>query len=398
VTAMPVKAPDAMAAPAGIGFTPDATQTMAVDAFRRFLSQDFAPFVGANGDRLVTRDELAQWLGAMTGFGMAGGLVRAESGGDGLDLVTFGLLFEELAACSMDFAGAAFIQAMAARLIDRLAPEALRAELLPELLAVRQIASIGISEPGAGSNLAEIACRAVAVPGGYHISGTKLWITNGGHADMNLCLARTGPAAGQLDIFLVRRKDGYTSREIETLGWRATSTAELCFDGVFVPEARRLTHGDAGLKTFTTLFAAARPLVGLTAVGAARAALERSIAYAGTRTQHGKPIAGHQLIQAKLADMASAVEASRLLCWRALAVIDAGGRGEIEAAMAKRFATEAAVRVTSDAIQIHGSTGLAVDTGIERLFRNARMATMPEGTSELQQLIIARGLTGVRAF
>lgn len=383
---------------AGIGFEPDAAQTMAVDAFRRFLSAEFAPFVAANGDRMVTREELASWLRAMRPFGIGAGLVRAETGGDGLDFVTFGLLFEELAARSMDFAGAGFIQSMAARLIDRIAPTALREAILPDVLSVAKIASIGISEPGAGSNIAEVACRAQPIQGGYLIAGEKLWITNGGHADLNLCLARTGAEGNELDIFLVLRSDGYESREIETLGWRATSTAQLHFADVFVSEDRRLTRNNEGLKTFTTLFAAARPLLGLASVGVARAALEQAIGYAKARVQHGKTIAAHQLIQAKIARMATAVDASRLMCWRALAAIDAGSRGEVEAAMAKLFATEAAVRVASDAIQIHGSNGIAVETGIERLFRNARMATMPEGTSELQQLIIGRGLTGVRAF
>ncbi len=382
----------------GIGFAPNAEQRLAVDSFRRFLSSEFAAFVTDAGDRLVTRDALAHWLGACSAFGMCGGKVRPDHGGDGLDWLSFGLLFEELAAVSMDFAGAAFIQSMAANLIDAIAPEPLRRAYLPDLITARRIASIGISEPGAGSNIAEIACRAELCSGGYRLTGEKIWITNGGHADLNLCLARVGPAANDLDLFLVERADGFSAREIATLGWRATSTAQLTFDQAWVPEARRLTHGSQGLRTFTTLFAAARPLVGLASVGVARAALDRAIGYAQTRIQHGKPIAAHQLIQAKIANMAVEVDAARLLCWRALAIIDAGGRGEVEAAMAKYFATEAGVRVTSDAVQIHGSNGIAVDTGIERLFRNARMATMPEGTTELQQLIIGRGLTGVRAF
>ena len=194
------------------------------------------------------------------------------------------------------------------------------------------------------------------------------------------------------------RDIGLAPREIETLGWKATSTAQLHIDSLAVPAAHRLTQGGQGLKTFATLFAAARPLVGLCAVGAARTALERSIDYARTCIQHGKPLAGHQLIQDKLARMACDVDSARLLCWRALAMVDSGQRAEAEAAMAKVFATEAAVRVTSEAIQIHGSNGIAVDTGIERLLRNARMATMPEGTSEMQRLIIGRGLTGVSAF
>lgn len=381
-----------------IGFQPKSEQRMLVESFRRFLHDRFAPFVSANGDRLVSRDELGHWLAAFAPFGMGRGLVRAEHGGDELDLVTFGLLFEELAAVSMDFAGAAFIQSMAARLIDRLAPETVRDAVLPDLLTARRVAAIAISEPGAGSDIAGIGCRATPIAHGYSLSGAKLWITNGGHADVFLCLARgPEPAAGG-DIYLAARGQGLISREIDTLGWKATSTAQLHLDGLAVPAEHRLTTGGQGLRTFATLFAAARPLVGLCAVGAARTALERSIEYARTRVQHGKPIAAHQLIQDKLARMATDVDASRLLCWRALAMVDAGERGEAEAAMAKVFATEAAIRVTSEAIQIHGSNGIAVDTGIERLFRNARMATMPEGTSEMQRLIIGRGLTGVGAF
>lgn len=384
--------------PTGISFAPTSEQDMLVASFRRFLQDQFAPFIASNGDRLVTRDVLAHWLAAFAPFGMGGGLVRAEHGGDGLDLVTFGLLFEELAAVSMDFAGAAFIQSMAARLIDRLAPAAVRDAVLPDLLAARRIAAIAISEPGAGSDIAGIACRATPTAEGYLLSGEKLWITNGGHADIFLCLARGAEPPTGGDIYLAARGPGLTSREIDTLGWKATSTAQLHIDSLAVPAAHRLTHGGQGLKTFATLFAAARPLVGLCAVGAARTALERSIDYARTRIQHGKPLAGHQLIQDKLAHMACDVDSARLLCWRALAMVDAGQRAEAEAAMAKVFATEAAVRVTSEAIQIHGSNGIAVETGIERLFRNARMATMPEGTSEMQRLIIGRGLTGVSAF
>lgn len=234
----------------------------------------------------------------------------------------------------------------------------------------------------------------------YIVTGEKTWISNGHYSDFCMVIVRTSQeGSGAISMILVDRAEhGYESRNIDKLGLNSTSTAQLFFDGARVPAANMMIAPGTGLKNTMVLFEKARPMVGLTSVGIAQAALDKAVAYSKERRQHGKPIGGHQLIQGMLAEAATELDAARLLVYRAFNLIDHGVRSEVQSAMAKWYATEMAVNVTSKAVQIHGGNGITKDFGVELLFRNARMMPIPDGTTEIQKLIIGRALTGINAF
>lgn len=385
--------------PKGISFAANEEQRAAVDAVRRFAGREVRPFMKAHGDAFIPRSDMQPMLRRLTELGFVCGPVSPENGGLGLDWKTYALMYEELACVSVDVAATVLIQTLAVTFIERFAPTAVRERWLPGMLTCEHNGCIAISEPDVGSNVIEVKCKATPVDGGYAIRGEKTWISNGDYSDFCVCVARTGDKPADLGLFLVERADGgYTARNIHKLGWNGTSTAQLFFDGVVVPDGHRLTAPGQGLRSVTATFGIARPFVGLSSVGVARSALEEAISYAKQRSQHGKVIAGHQLISAMLAEMATQVDAARLLAWRALDLIDRGINSETESAMAKWYGTEMACDVTSKAIQIHGGNGVTKEFAVERLFREARMGTIPDGTTEIQKLLIGRALTGFSAF
>jgi acyl-CoA dehydrogenase len=383
----------------GLSFALAEDQQMIVDAVRRFCDKEIAPFVKAHGERLIPTDQMRGLLVQLTEYGFVSGPISVEHGGVGLSWKTFGLVLEELARTSMDITFTAFIQTMVAFVVEKLAPAALRDRYLPRLLSCDLIGCMGISEPDVGSNVVEVKCRATSVDGGYAITGEKTWISNGDYSDLCICVARTGEAPTALDLFLVERSvSRYESKNIDKMAINGTSTAQLFFADCFVPEANRLTSQGQGLREVAGMFAVSRPLVGMFSIGLGRAALDAAIAYAKDRRQHGKAIAGHQLIAGHLAEMATQIDAGRLLVLRALDLVDRGVKCEAEAAMAKWYATEMAVDVTSKALQIHGGNGVTKEFPVERWFREARVITIPEGTTEINKLIIGRCLTGISAF
>ena len=386
--------------PSGISFEPSEDERMMIDSVRRYCQTEIAAFVKAHGaENYIPTEKMRELLKGLTEFGFVGGPIAQEHGGLGLSWKTFGLLLEELCAVSLSIGITAFIQTMVATLAEKLLAPELRAKYLPQILSCDAIGSIGISEPDVGSNVVEIKCKARPVEGGYALSGEKTWISNGDYADICICVARTGEAPAALDLFLVdRRESPFDSKNIHKMALNATSTAQLFFADCKVPEQHRLTQNGQGLRQVGGIFGVSRPLVGVFSVGLGRAALEAAVSYAQERKQHGKAIAGHQLISGYLAEMATKIDASRLLILRALDLLDRGVRCESESAMAKWFATELGVEITSQALQIHGGNGVTCEFPVERLFREARVCTIPEGTTEINKLIIGRGLTGISAF
>lgn len=386
--------------PSGLSFAVSADEQAMIDAVRRYCQNEIRSFVKTHGDETyIPTEKMREILKALTEFGFVSGPVAEESGGMGLSWKTFGLLLEELCAVSLSIGITAFIQTMVATLASKLFTPELRAKYLPGILSCELIGCMGISEPDVGSNVVEIKCKAKQVDGGYAISGEKTWISNGDYADLCICVARTGEAPAALDLFLVVRSESrFESKNIHKMAINATSTAQLFFDECTVPESHRLTQNGQGLRQVAGMFGVSRPLVGLFSTGVGRAALDAAVAYAKERRQHGKLIGSHQLISAYLAEMATKIDASRLLILRALDMLDRGIRCESESAMAKWFATELAIEVTSQALQIHGGNGVTTEFPVERLFREARVSTIPEGTTEINKLIIGRGLTGLSAF
>lgn len=379
-------------------FMPTDEQRIAVDSFRRFLDREIAPQVAGFDDAFIPRDAMQELLRKLLPFGMGNGLVGEAEGGLGLDPLTVGLLFEELARVSPDLAIVVLIQ-MEAGLLLAAGPGSIREKYLTPLLLGEKFGCIGISEPGAGSDIAGIRCRARRDGDGHSLSGEKQWISSGHYSDFCICVARDedGPGDG-IGLFVVDRAAGYESRNIPKMALNRQSTAQLHFDGAWVPAENLLVPPGEGLKRLMTLLSGSRPLVGLLAVGVARAAFDHSVDYANSREQHGKVIARHQLMQARIADMAVKVDASRLLLYRALDLAGRGERCDLESSMAKYFATEAACEVTRHALAIHGGNGVAREFPVEELYRVAPILAVTEGTPEMQQLIIGRSLLGESAF
>ncbi len=379
-------------------FSPTDEQRIAVDSFRRFLDREVAPRVAEFDDAFIPRDAMRDLLQKLLPFGMGNGLVDQAHGGLALEPLMVGLLFEELARVSPDLAIVALIQ-MEAGLLLGAGSESIRANYLAPLIGGEKFACIGISEPEAGSNIAQIRSRARRDGDGFRLSGEKQWISSGHYSDFCICVARDeeGPGDG-IGLFIVDREAGYESRNIPKIALNRQSTAQLHFDDANVPAENLLVAPGEGLKRLMALLSGSRPLVGLLAVGVARAALDHSIDYAKSREQHGKVIARHQLVQARIADMAVKIDASRLLLYRALDLAGRGKRSELESSMAKYFATEAACEVTRHALAIHGGNGVAREFSVEELYRVAPILAVTEGTPEMQQLIIGRGLLGESAF
>ena len=373
-------------------------QQLAVDSLRRFLEDKIRPAVAAHDDTFIPRNEMRDLLKQLLQFGLGNGLTAAEDGGMSLDPVTLGLLFEELARVSPDVAIVVLIQEETALLLAA-ASDNLKAQYLQPLLKGDKFGSIGISEPAVGSNIAGIRCRAKADGDGLLISGEKQWISSGHYSDFNICVAReSNDGAAGIGLYLVDRNHGYESRNIPKLALNRQSTAQLFFNNVRIPKENVLFPAGQGLKRLMTLLEGSRPLVGLMAVGLAQAALDHSIAYAREREQHGKPIGAHQLIQARIADMAVKIEASRLMLYKALDQVGHGMRSDLQSGMAKYFAAETACEITRHAMAIHGGNGVTREFPIEELYRIAPILTVTEGTPEMQKLIIGRSLLGIPAF
>jgi acyl-CoA dehydrogenase len=260
------------------------------------------------------------------------------------------------------------------------------------------LGAYAITEPEAGSDAASIKTSAKKVDGGYIINGTKHFITNGGIADVYVVFATTDPGlkADGINAFIIEGtqegvKPGKKERK---MGIRASHTAQVHFEDVFVPTENRLGEEGEGFLIAMQTFDHSRPVIAVGAVGVARAAFDFALAYAQERKQFGRPIAKQQAIQFMLADMATEIDAARLLCWRAAWLLDQGEPNNKEASMAKQYAADMAMKVTTDAVQIVGGMGYMRDYPVEKFMRDAKIMQIYEGTSQIQKLIISRFLVG----
>ncbi|MFZ3183151.1 MAG: acyl-CoA dehydrogenase family protein [Pseudomonas sp.] len=376
-------------------------QLEAVESFRRFLADKIEPIVNKEyRDKFIPKEKMSELMQKLSEFGMVSGAVSEENGGLGLDWPTMTMLFEEVAACSVDLSVPVVINSFGAQMLEKLAPQHLRERYLPGLISGEKFVSVGISEPDVGSNVLEIKTRARRDGDDYIITGEKTWISNGSYSDFLICTCRTGedPRKGLTHFLLDRKEHPYEVQEIHKIGWNSQSTAQIFLNDVRVPASNIIGKEGEALKNTLSFFERSRVFVAAQGLGIGRRALEEAVAYAKERKQHGKVIAGHQLISGMLAEMATNVDASRLLVLRAAEMIGAGISAEMEAAMAKYFACEMAVTVARQAVQIHGGAGVTKDFLVEKLARDAIVVPIPEGTTQIQQLIIGRCLTGVNAF
>ncbi len=324
-------------------------------------------------------------------------------GGGGADPLTYCLFIEELGRGDANVRSIMSVHLMlVAGSIERWGSEDQRDQWLPRMATGEVLGCFGLTEPDAGSNPADLRASAEALPGGgWRISGRKVFITNGSIAGVALVIARTGDAGARgLSAFLVPTdRPGFTAVPLHgKLGLRSCDTAELVLDGVEVgPEALLGGEGD-GLKVALSALDDGRMSIAASCTGLSQAALDAMVAYAGSREQFGKPIAGHQLVQEMIADSAVDVDASRLLTWAAADLKASGERHSLAASKAKLFATEASIRVANACLQVHGGYGYVEDYPAAKFLRDARVTTLYEGTSQIQKLLIGRALTGISAF
>ncbi|MFH8572137.1 acyl-CoA dehydrogenase family protein [Streptomyces sp. NPDC017993] len=368
-----------------------------------FVEREISPHVTA-WDRAEQVDRgIVKKLGDL---GFLGLTVPEEYGGSGGDHLAYCLVTEELGRGDSSVRGIVSVSlGLVAKTIAAWGDEAQKQEWLPRLTSGAAIGCFGLTEPGTGSDAGNLATRAVrdGGPGGdWIIDGAKTFITNGTWADVVLLFARTGPEPGHKGVsaFLVPTDTpGLGRREIHgKLGLRGQATAELVLDGVRVPSSAMLGPAGKGFSVAMSALAKGRMSVAAGCVGIAQAALDAALGYAGEREQFGKPIAGHQLVQELITDIAVDVDAARLLTWRVADLIDRGKPFVTEASKAKLFASEAAVRAANNALQVFGGYGYIDEYPVGKLLRDARVMTLYEGTSQIQKLVIGRALTGVSAF
>lgn len=367
---------------------------------REFTEREVVPYAAA-WDRAESVDRgIVKKLGAL---GFLGLTVPEEYGGSGGDHLAYALVTEELGRGDSAVRGIVSVSlGLVAKTIAAWGTEEQKHAWLPRLCSGDALGCFGLTEPGTGSDAGSLTTRAVREGDAYVLSGSKMFITNGTWADVVLLFARTGDEPGHRGVsaFLVPTDaPGLTRREIHgKLGLRGQATAELALDNVRVPASALLGPEGKGFSVAMSALAKGRMSVAAGCVGIAQAALDAAVSYAAQREQFGKPIAHHQLVQELIADISVDVDAARLLTWRVADLIDRGQPFATESSTAKLFASEAAVRAASNALQVHGGYGYIDEYPAGKLLRDARVMTLYEGTSQIQKLLIGRARTGVSAF
>ncbi|QLG13016.1 acyl-CoA dehydrogenase family protein (plasmid) [Deinococcus sp. D7000] len=320
--------------------------------------------------------------------------VPEEYGGAGLGCLALTLVTEELCRGCVGVGAALSINSLAADAIIHHGSEEQKQWVLPRLVA-GELASYAATEPGGGSDVAGLQTRAVRDGDQYVLSGSKTWISNANLASFFVVFARTGEGGSRgLSVFIVERgTPGLRVGEpLDKLGQRCAPTCEVFFDGCRVAVSQRIGEEGQGFRIAMDAFDHSRPMVAAFGVGVHARCLEESLAYAQTRQTMGQPIIRHQLIAAKLAEMSTSLEAARLLTYRAAWLIDHGQRNTLAASQAKLFAAESVMAAATEAVQIFGGMGYSTEYPVEKLFRDAKVLQIYEGTSEIQKLVIAREL------
>ncbi len=371
-------------------------QQMIQETARRFAEAELMPRA-AEID--VTCEYPVENFKKMGDLGFLGLIVPAEYGGTFIDTVSYAIVIEELArACGSTALGVAAHNSLACGPILLMGSEAQKRRYLPELASGQAIGAFCLTEPHAGSDASNTKTTAVLKGDKYVLNGTKIYVTNGGWARYLVATAMTDPSQGSKGIsaFIVENDfPGFVigSKE-KKLGLRASGTFEILFDNCEVPKANLLGSEGGGFRTFMKTLEAGRISIGAFSLGIAQAAMEAAIKFGKDRKQFDTPITEFQATQMKIADMATEIHAARLLIHDAARRKDAGEEFGRYASMAKLFASEMAMRVTDQAIQIHGGYGYCREYHVERFYRDAKLGEIGEGTSEIQRIIIARATLG----
>ncbi len=335
--------------------------------------------------------------------GYLGAIVPREYGGAGLDYLSYGLVVEEIGrGCSSVRTVISVQTSLVCSAILKWGSEEQKHRYLPKLCSGEWLGCFGLTEPDTGSDAAKQRTRAKKTDSGWVINGAKMWISMGNYAKVALIFAQTDPDKGHrgLACFLVDTdQDGFQPSPIEhKMGLHASDTAAISLEDVHATDEQMLGEIGDGFKVAMSALDSGRYSVAAGCVGICQGCVEESVKYAKEREQFGRPIASFQLVQAMIADMVLKTDASRMLVWRAGFLKDKGRPNTLETSVAKLHATEAAVWCANTAIQVHGGAGYVDDHPVERYFRDVRVTTLYEGTSQIQKLIIGRAMTGVNAL
>ncbi|KRV50519.1 acyl-CoA dehydrogenase [Wenjunlia vitaminophila] len=365
----------------------------------RFTDREIIPHA-ASWDRAESVDRAV--IGHLAALGFLGLTVPVEHGGSGGDHLSYCLVLEELGRGDSSVRGIVSVSlGLVAKSIHTYGTPDQQQRWLPALCAGEALGCFALTEPDTGSDAANLSTRAVRDGGDWLLHGTKTFISNGTWADVALVFARTGGAGHRgITAFLVQTDaPGFTRADLRgKLGLRGQATSSLFLDGVRVPDSARLGAVGQGFTVAMSALAKGRMSVAAGCVGIAQGCLDAAVRYANERTQFGRPIAGHQLVQELLADIAVDTDAARLLVWRVADLIDRGQPFATESSTAKLFASEAAVRAANNALQVFGGYGYIDEYPVGKFLRDARVTTLYEGTSQIHKLLIGRSLTGVNAF
>lgn len=370
-------------------------EAMIVESVERFLEREVKPHV-----HQLEHDDIwpAEIVAKMSDMGLFGATISQEHGGLGLSCSTYATIVEKFSAVWMSLSGIFNSHLIMAAAVERFGTPEQKAKWLPRFVTGELRGGIALTEPDAGTDLQAIRTRGKKDGDHYVINGTKTWISNGIKGHLLAVLVKTDPDAQPrhkgISLFLIEKGQGFTvSKKLEKLGYKGIDSAELIFEDCRVP-AENLIGGVEG-KGFAMIMAGlelGRINVAARGVGLAQAALDESVKYSQIRKTFGKPICEHQAIQLMLGEMATRTEAARLLVRNAANAYDRGERCDMEAGMAKYFATESAVSNSMDAMRIHGGYGYSKEFPIERLYRDSPLLTIGEGTNEMQRIIIAKQL------
>ncbi len=376
--------------------TSQEAQNQIVNLVREFVRREVEPVASRYDNEDIYPAELVDKMAAMGLFGIT---IPEEYGGLGLDYTTFARVFEELSKGWMSISGAIGTHHLLAYVIASFGTEDQKRRYLSRLAEGKLRGGLALTETEAGSDVQNLQTSAVKEGEEYVLNGNKAFITNGEHGNVFAVLAKTDkttdPAYRGISCFIVEKPAAGLSvaQHLDKLGYRGLDTCELVFQDVRVPTDNLIggTEGQ-GFRQVMSGLETGRINVAARAVGVAQAAFDAAIAYAQRRETFGEPIANHQAIQIMLADMATKIEAARLLTYKAAEKKDAGERVDLEAGLAKLFASEICGEVTMDAMRIHGGYGYIKDYPVERYYRDAPLMIIGEGTNEIQKLVIARRL------
>jgi alkylation response protein AidB-like acyl-CoA dehydrogenase len=372
--------------------TDEAVRSEIIETVGKFVQREVIP-VAADLERTDTfPTAIVEQMKAMGLFGVT---IPEEYGGLGLDLLTYIGVIEELAYGWMSLTGIVNTHTMAATLIMTHGSEEQKRRWLPTMATGEKRGALSLSEPDAGSDTRNISCRAQRDGDEYVLNGSKAWVTNGELASIVALAAR---AEEGITAFIVEKEPGpkfeglTVSKHMSKLGYRGVETVEMSYVDHRIPASNVIGELGRGLPQILGVLEVGRINIAARATGVARAAFDAALAYAQERETMGKPISEHQAIQLKLADMATRLEASRLLTRSAAERRAKGLRCDVEAGMAKLFASETALELSMEAMRIHGGVGYTTEFPVERLYRDAPLMVIGEGTNEIQRLVIARGL------